>query len=156
MFSQTNMKDEMCCRGKPAWYDCVRLDIYRQTLKQITIVVCFGIKVVLWPQKLLFLGELHKDSQHDVTTTKTLIFMSPIQPSPIIMLPLNSFGKINNTKNGAFGNDASTLFSMIWLLKKCIFTIIFGTIPLIWLLYYQLMTVTPIIIIIVIHKLRVR
>ena len=137
-------------------------------------MVCFGIKVVLWPQKLLFLGELHKDSQHDVTTTKTLIFMSPIQPSPIIMLPLNSFGKIKNTKNGVsiscilvypfnaksinttFGNDDSTSFSMIWLLKKCIFTIIFGTIPLIWLLYYQLMTVTPIIIIIVIHKLRVR
>ena len=77
---------------------CVRK--YRYTLKQIIIVVCFGIKVVfLWPQKLLFLGELHKDSQHDVTTTTTLILMSPIQPFPIIMLPLNSFGKIKKAKN---------------------------------------------------------
>ena len=76
---------------------CIRK--YRYTLKQIIIMVCFGIKVVLlWPQKLLFLGELHKDSQHDVTTT-TLILMSPIQPFPIIMLPLNSFGKIKNAKN---------------------------------------------------------
>ena len=135
---------------------------YRYTLKQIIIVVCFGIKVVLWPQKLLFLGELHKDSQHDVTTTTTLILMSPIQPFPIIMLPLNSFGKMKNAKNEVkrinptFGHYDFTSFSMITLLKKCILRIIFDTIPLIWLLYYQLMTVTPIIIIIVIHKLRVR
>ena len=77
---------------------CVRK--YRYTLKQIIIVVCFGIKVVLlWPQTLLFLWELHKDSQHDVTTTTTLILMSPIQPIRIITLPLNSFGKIKNAKN---------------------------------------------------------
>ena len=80
-------------------------------------MVCFGIKVVLWPQKLLFLGELHKDSQHDVTTTKTLIFMSPIQPSPIIMKPLNSFGKIKNTKNGVEG---SVVYLYIHLMQKAL------------------------------------
>ena len=63
--------------------------------------------------------------------------MSHIQPFPIIMLHLNNFGKIKNAEDGVkrinptFEHDYFTSFSMIRLLKKCIFRIIFDTIPLI-------------------------